>query len=138
MAEELYKPIIRKFEERKVYSPLTDNILGADLADVQLTSKFNKGLRFLLFVIDIYSKYPWVVPVKDKKGITITNAFQKTSDESNCKRNKICVDKHSETQWNQFCRIMVWVCIQHIMKENVLFLKDSLEPWKVKVIYTWL
>ena len=98
MAEELYKPIIRKFEKRKIYSPFIDNILGADLADMQLISKFNKGLRFLLFVIDIYSKYPWVVPVKDKKEITITNAFQKISDESNCKRNKICVDKDSETQ----------------------------------------
>ena len=97
MAEELYKPIIRKFEKRKIYSPFIDNILGADLADMQLISKFNKGLRFLLFVIDIYSKYPWVVPVKDKE-IIITNAFQKISDESNCKRNKICVDKHSETQ----------------------------------------
>ena len=63
---------------------------------MQLISKCNKELRFLLCVIDIYSKYPWVVPVKDKKGITVTNAFQKISGESNCKRNKISVDKCSE------------------------------------------
>ena len=53
---------------------------GADLADMQLISMFNKGLRFLLCVIDIFSKYAWVVPLKDKKSITITNAFQKILD----------------------------------------------------------
>ena len=75
LAEELHKPIIRKFEKRKVHSFLIDNIWGADLADMQLISKFNKGFRFLLYVIDIYSKYAWVIPLKDKKGIIITNAF---------------------------------------------------------------
>ena len=50
---------------------------GADLADMQLISKLNKGFRFLLFVIDIFSKYAWVLPLKDKKSISIVNAFQK-------------------------------------------------------------
>ena len=72
----MHKPIIRKFNKRKVQSPFIDNIWGADLADMQLISKFNKGFRFLLCVIDIYSKYAWVIHLKDKKGITITNAFQ--------------------------------------------------------------
>ena len=63
---------------------------------MQLISKFNKGFRFLLCVIDIFSKYAWVVPLKDKKGITITNAFQKILKESNRKPNKIWVDKGSE------------------------------------------
>ena len=67
LAEELHKPIIRKFKKRKVYSAFKDNIWGVDLADVQLISKFNKGFRFLLGVIDIVSKYAWVVPLKDKK-----------------------------------------------------------------------
>ena len=53
-----------------------DHIWGVDLADMQLLSKFNKGFRFLLCVIDIFSKYTWVVPLKDKKGISIVNAFQ--------------------------------------------------------------
>ena len=52
-----------------------DNIWGADLADMQLICKFNKGIRFLLRVIDIFSKYIWVVPFKGKKSITIINAF---------------------------------------------------------------
>ena len=62
---------------------------GADLADMQLISKFNKGICFSLCVIDIFSKYAWVIPLKDKKDITITNAFQKILAESNPKPKKI-------------------------------------------------
>ena len=76
LTEELYKSIIRKFEKRKVYSALKDNIWGADLADLQLISKFNKGFRFLLCFIDIFSKYAWVVPLKDKKDVTILMHFK--------------------------------------------------------------
>ena len=57
LTDELHKPIIRKVEKRAVYSSFRDNIWGADLADMQLTSKFNEGFRFLLCVIDTYSKY---------------------------------------------------------------------------------
>ena len=57
LADELNKPIIRKFNKRTVYSSFKDNIWGVDLADMQLLSKFNKGIRFLLSVIDIFSKY---------------------------------------------------------------------------------
>ena len=57
LAEELHKPILRKFKKREVHSTFIDNIWGADLADMQLISKFNKEFRFLLRVIDIYSKY---------------------------------------------------------------------------------
>ena len=63
---------------------------------MQLISKFNKGFRFLLCVIDIYSKYAYVIPLKDKKGITITNVFQKFLYESNRKPNEIWVDKGSK------------------------------------------
>ena len=76
LANELHKPIIRKFRKRKVYSSFNDIIWGVDLADMQLISKHNKGIRDLLCVIDLFSKYAWVVPLKDKKGVTITNAFQ--------------------------------------------------------------
>ena len=61
-----------------------------------MISKFTKGFIFILRVIDIYSKYIWVIPLKDKKGITITNAFQKILDESNRKPNKIWTDKVSK------------------------------------------
>ena len=96
LAEALYKPVIRQFEKLKVYSSFIDSIWGADLANMQLISKFNIGFRFLLCVIDIFSKYTLVIPLKDKKGITITNVFQKFLDKSNHKLNKIWVDKGSE------------------------------------------
>ena len=63
---------------------------------MQLISKYNKEFPFLLCVIDIYSKYAWVAPLKDKNDISITNAFQKILDKSNHKPNKIWVDKAGE------------------------------------------
>ena len=95
-AKELHKPIIRNFKKRTVYSGFRDNIWGADLADMQLITKFNKGFRFLLCFVDIFSKYPWVVPLKNKKGISIVDAFQKISNDSYRKPNKIWVDTGSE------------------------------------------
>ena len=66
------------------------------MADMLLIMKFNKSFRFLLCVIDIFSKYTWVVSLKDKKDISIVNAFQKILDDSAGKPNKIWVDKGSE------------------------------------------
>ena len=96
LAEEFHKPIIKKFERRKVHAAFKDNIWGADLADMQLLSRYNKKIRFLLCVIDIFSKHPWVVPLKDKKGVSIVTAFQIILKQSNRKPNKIWKDKGSE------------------------------------------
>ena len=63
---------------------------------MQLLSKFNKGIKYLLCVIDLFSKYAFVVPLKDKKGISIVNAFQSILNKSKRKPNKIWVDKASE------------------------------------------
>ena len=106
LAEELHKPIIKKFRKRKVYSAFKDKIWGADLADMQLISKFNKGFRFLLCVIDIFTKYAWVVPLKDKKGTSIVNAFQKILKQSARKPNKIWVDKGSEFYNSAFKKLL--------------------------------
>ena len=73
---------------------------------MQSTSKFNKGFRFFLYVIDIFSKYAWVVPLKDKKGITIVNAFQQILKKSNQKPNKIWVDKGSEIYSNSYKKLL--------------------------------
>ena len=96
LANELHQPIIRKFNKRKVYSSSKDNIWGADLVDMQLLSKFNKGIKYLLCVIDLFSKYAFAVPLKDKKGISIVNAFQSILNKSKRKPNKIWIDKGSE------------------------------------------
>ena len=101
LANELYRQIIRKFKRKMFYSSLRDNIWGADLVDMQSLSKYNKGIRYLLCAIDFFSKYAWVVPLKDKRVITIINAFQKIISNGR-KRNKIWVDQGGEFYNNLF------------------------------------
>ena len=91
-ASELHRQVFRKFKRRKVYSSFSDNSWGVDLADMQSLSKYNKGIKYLLCAIDLLSKYLWVVPLKDKRGISIVNAFQKVISEGR-KPDKIWVDQ---------------------------------------------
>ena len=93
LVNELHKPIIRKLKKRKVYSSFKDNIWGVDLADMQSLSRYNKGFKYLLCAIELFSKYAWVIPIKDKKGASIVNAFKKII--SKRKPNKIWVDQGS-------------------------------------------
>ena len=102
LADELHKPIIKKFKKRKVYSQFKDNIWGVDLADMQSLSKKNKGIKYHLCVIDLYSKYAFVIPLKDKKGISILNALDKIIKQYNRKPNKIWVDQGGEFYNNIF------------------------------------
>ena len=78
-----------------MYSSFRDNIWGVDLADMQSLSKYNKGIKYLLCAIDLISKYAWVIPLKDKKGTSVVNAFQKIISKER-KPNKIWVDQGSE------------------------------------------
>ena len=81
-----------------------DNIWGADLADMQLIGKFNKEIRLLLYVIEIYSKYVWlIIPLKDKNGCTITIAVQKILNKSESKLNKIWIYRNIEF-YNKFMK----------------------------------
>ena len=96
LADECNKPIIRKFNKRKVYSQFKDNIWGVDLADMQSLTRKNKGIKYLLCAIDLYTKYAFIIPLKDKKGISIVNAFNKIIKQSNRKPNKIWVDQGGE------------------------------------------
>ena len=73
---------------------------------MQLISKFNKGFRFLLCAVDIFSKYAWVVPLKDKKGLSIVDAFHKILDDSNRKPNKVRVDKGSKFYNSSFKKLL--------------------------------
>ena len=77
LVNELHKPTIKKSKKRKVYSSFRDNIWGVDLADMQSLSRYNIGVKYLLCAIDLFSKYAWVIPIKDKKGTSIVNAFKK-------------------------------------------------------------
>ena len=78
-----------------MYSTFRDIIWGVDLADMQSLSKYDKGIKYLLCAIDLFSKYAWVISIKDKKGTSIVNAFQKIISEGR-KPNKIWVDQGSE------------------------------------------
>ena len=102
LADELHKPVIKRFNKRKVYSQFKDNIWGVDIADKQSLSRKNKGIKYLLCAIDLYSKYAFVIPLKDKKGISIVNAFNKIIKQSNRKPNKIWVDQGGEFYNNIF------------------------------------
>ena len=107
LADELNKPVIRKFKKRKVYSQFKDNIWGVDLADMQSLSRTNKGIRYLLCAIDLYSKYAFVIPLENKKGISVTNGFNKIINQSNIKPNKIWVDQGGEFYNNIFKKMVV-------------------------------
>ena len=121
LAQELHKPIIRKFKKRKVYSAFKDTIWDADLADMQLISKSNKKFRFLLCVIDIFSKYPWAVPLKDKKRVSVVNALQKSLKQSTRKPTKIWLDKGGGFYNNSF---------KKCLKYNDLEMYSTHNEWK--------
>ena len=76
LANELHKPVTKKLKQRKVYSSFKDNIWGVDLTGMQSLSKFNKGFKYLLCVINLFSKYAWVIPIKDKKGTNIVSQIK--------------------------------------------------------------
>ena len=82
-----------------------DNIWGVDLSDIQSLSKYNKGIKYLLCAIDLFSKYAWAVPLNDKRGITIVNAFQKIISKER-KLNKIWVDQGGEFYKKLFKRFL--------------------------------
>ena len=81
LVNELHKQITGNFKKRKVCSSFRDNIWGVYLAGTQSLSKFYKGIKYLLSAIDLFSKYAWVVPIKDKKGTSIVIAFNKIISE---------------------------------------------------------
>jgi len=83
LAEELHKPIRRKFTRRQVNVFEVDEVWGSDLVEMQEWSRQNKGYRYMLNVIDVFSKYAWSIPLKDKMGETVTEAFKLIVKNSN-------------------------------------------------------
>ena len=84
LAEELRKPVIQTFKRWKVYLRFKDDIWAADLAKMESSSSMNKHVKYLLCVIDVFSKYEWVTLLKDKKGKTVLNVFIEIVNEFNC------------------------------------------------------
>lgn len=104
VSNELHKPVIRKFQRRKVYANDVNDVWGADLADLQMWSSSNDGYRYILTVIDVLSKYAWAVPLKDKTGSTVTAAFEKLFNKA--VPNNIWVDMGSEFYNQTFKKLL--------------------------------
>ena len=94
LAEELHKPIRRKFKKRRVLVNGINKIWAADLVDMQAFTRFNRGVKYLLAVIDIFSKYGWLIPLKDKTGKSVASALKTIFKER--KQGKMWVDKGKE------------------------------------------
>ena len=106
MAEELHKPVRHKFPKRKVYVRGLDKIWAADLIEMRPFAKFNNGVNYLLAVIDIFSKYAWLYPLKNKTGERVANALQDIFKTSGRKPTKMWVDDGKEF-WNKTVRPLV-------------------------------
>ena len=91
---ELYNPVTRKFQRRSVNVNSIDEIWAADLIDMQAFSKYNNGLKHLPTVIDIFSKFVWIVPLKRKTGQVVANAFSRILKER--RPSKTWVDRGRE------------------------------------------
>ena len=94
LAGELHKPIRRKFNKRRVLVSGIDKLWAAELADMKAFSKYNQGYNFILVVIDIFSKYGWAIPLKNKEGKTVAEAVKTIFEER--KPAKMWVDKGKE------------------------------------------
>ena len=94
LANELHQPIRRRFPKRRVISYGIDNIWAADLVEMGKFSKWNKGIKYLLMVIDVFSKFGWIRPLKDKRGQTVADAFRSIFRER--KPKMLWTDKGSE------------------------------------------
>jgi len=96
LADELHKQVVKNFRKRKVYVNGIDKIWAADLAEMQAFSKFNCGVRYLLTVIDVFSKYGWMLPLKDETGKSVADAFKEIFKKSKRKPEKLWTDKGRE------------------------------------------
>ena len=83
LAEELHKLVVKRFKRKKVYARFKDNIWAADLLEMRSLSSKNQNVKYLLFVIDVFTKYAWAKPLKVNKSKTVLNVFIKIVNESN-------------------------------------------------------
>ena len=102
LVEELHKPVSQKFKRRKVYARFKD-VWAADLAEMKSQFSKNKNVKYLLCAIDVFTKYPWVKPLKDKNCKTVINAFLELVNESNHKPNNYGLIKEENFIIN-FCK----------------------------------
>ena len=128
LAEELHKPITRNFRKRRVISYGIDEIWAGDLVEMQKYSKWNKGIKYLLTIIDVFSKYGWIVPLKDKKTESVSLAFDRIFEKSKRKPEKLWTDKGSEFISKHF---------KEFLKKNKITLYHTENEEKSGVVERW-
>lgn len=106
LAKELHKPVVRKFERRKVKVYEVNEIWAADLVDMRLYEKENDGYKYSLNVIDCFSKFVWIEPLKTKSGENVLNAFNIILGKSGKIPNFLWVDKGSEFYNKRFMKML--------------------------------
>ena len=104
---------------------------------MQSLSKYNKGNKYLLCAIDLFSKYVWVIPKRNKKGVGIVNVFQKIISKGRKSNGLIKVANFIIIFSKIFWKQITLKCIEHTMKENLLLLGDSLGHWRTRFLNTW-
>ena len=128
LSEELHKPITRNFRKRRVISYGIDEIWAADLVEIQKFSKWNKGIKYLLMVIDIFSKYGWIKPLKDKRTESVSTAFDEIFKKSKRKTEKLWTDNGSEFISKHF---------KEFLKKNYITLYHIENEEKSSVVERW-
>ena len=127
LADELHTPIKRNFTRRRVITNHIDEIWASDLVEMQQFSKWNKGYRYLLMIIDVFSKYGWIVPLKDKKGESVTEAF-KTIFKEGRKPQYLWVDKGKE-YYNKH--------VKDLLEKNGIHMYSTENEEKSSVVERW-
>ena len=117
LADELHKPIRKKFLKRRVYAKGVDSIWAADLVEMQNISKKNKGFRYILMIIDVFSKYGWAIPLKAKSAVNVTQAFKKLW-ETEPIPEKLWTDKGSEFYNKQMTKLLQEKNVELYSTEN--------------------
>ena len=119
LADELHKPITRNFQKRSMVSNGIDDIWGADLVEMQKFSKWSKGIKYLLMVIDVLSKYGWIRGLKDKKTETVSKAFDEIVKSSKRKPQMLWTDKGSEYIRKHFKEFLKSAGIQLYQRDGI-------------------
>ena len=127
LANELHKPVTKNFSKRAVISNGIDKIWAADLVEMQKFSKWNKGVKYLLMVIDMFSKYGWITPLTDKKPETVSKAFDEIF-KSKSKPQMLWTDKGSE---------FISKHLKDFLKKNKIKLYHTENEEKSSVVERW-
>ena len=128
LAEELHKTITKNFRKKRVISYGIDKIWAADLVEIQKFSKWNKGIKYLLMVIDVFSKYGWIKPLKDKKTESMSSAFDEVFKKSKRKPEMLWTDKGTEFISKHF---------KEFLKKNKIKLYHTENEEKSSIVERW-